>query len=501
MREKMDSTAKIWQWGSIGIAAVMFLGMVIYSGYQEFWYDEVYQLGLSGSEKGIGDLLYEYAQLKDYTPPLYALISYVWMRLVPFSFRYFLLLSELMTAAGVWLVALAGEKIGGKKMGILAELFAATSTVLVQAAGYEFRSYGLYFMASALVLCRLLKRLGSTERGRFAGVSDTLALVLLLYSHYYGSVLFGVLFCIELFFVIRKRQKAKILVPYFVSGLSFLPWLVLVFVNRTRSMTEFWIQPPDLQSVITLFRYLCSDNECVLALFCFGIAGCIVTAVYRAAKRKRSSGYSSDQPLDQPLEAWNIYVPGLVIGTVGAMFLYGAVINPSGGIFYDRYFIGLLPCCFLLMAHGVIVIWNRLLVERTERGRVFAGICAALFLFVLFGNGNTFFDDIKKKPALSYTSSVGALSRKEDISSPETVVVTSDNSHVRAGVELYFEKLFHVTPHVISQHDENFLNEIGSYKKIYAFHGKQAWTEETEEIFSQLQKKSQDKKKRIYEYE
>ncbi len=491
MREKMGGTAKIWKCGSIGIAAVMFLGMVMYSGVQEFWYDEVYQLGLSGSDKGMGDLLYEYAQLKDYTPPLYAVLAYVWVRLVPFSFRYFLLLSELMTAAGVWLVAVAGEKIGGKKMGLLAELSAATSSVLVVAAGYEFRSYALYFMASALVLCRLLKRLGGTDgEQRSAGVYDTLALVLLLYSHYYGSVLFGVLFGMELFFVIRRRQKAKILVPYFISGFSFLPWLVLVFVNRTRSMTEFWIQPPDLQSVINLLRYLCSENECVLALFCLGFAGCIVTVLYRTAGREFSK-----------MDAWNVYVPGLVLGTVGAMFLYGAVINPSGGIFYDRYFIGLLPCCFLMTARGVLIIWDRLPVRQTEREAVFTGICLALFLFVLIGNGNTFFQEIKKEPALSYTSSVGALSRKEDISSPGTVVVTSDNSHVRAGVELYFEKLFHVTPRVISQHDENFSEEIGGYKKIYAFHGKQPWTDETKEIFSHWQKKSQDKKKRIYEYE
>lgn len=104
-------------WLYAAMSAVMFAGMVIYSGFQEFWYDEVYQIGLVGSGTSLKDMIKNYAQLKDYTPPLYALISYFWIRFVPFSFRCLLLISEIMTSVGGFLTAMAAERAYGKKQG------------------------------------------------------------------------------------------------------------------------------------------------------------------------------------------------------------------------------------------------------------------------------------------------------------------------------------------------------------------------------------------------
>lgn len=128
-------------------------------------------------------------------------------------------------------------------------------------------------------------------------------------------------------------------------------------------------------------------------------------------------------------------------------------------------------------------------------------LCLALCVITFVQNGNTFMSDIKKKRAVSYTASVKELSRKPDISGPDTVVVTSDNSCVRAGVELYFEELFHMTGvNVLSQHDDGFEREITKYKKIYLFRGKQPVTEETGEFLSGCEKIEKDKKKRITVY-
>ncbi len=95
------------------IAALVFVGMLAYSGVQEFWYDEVYQLGLVGPDKGIGEVLRSYMQLKDYTPPLYAIIVWIWRAVIPFSFPWLLLISEGFTAAGIFFTALAGKELGG----------------------------------------------------------------------------------------------------------------------------------------------------------------------------------------------------------------------------------------------------------------------------------------------------------------------------------------------------------------------------------------------------
>lgn len=480
----MKKKRGIWQY--LAIAIIMFFGMIIYSGVQEFWYDEVYQIGLVRPGVTFGEMMRQYTELKDYTPPLYALAAYVWMRIVPFSFRFLLLLPEVMTAAGVFVTALAAEQSGGRKNGIVAAVLAAASPVLIVSAGYEFRAYALYFLAVALVLYFLARRVG----GGSTGVCYTLSLVLLLYSHYYGSVIFGVLFVLELVFLFVKKQKAKAVFYYLISGTAFLPWLILIFLNRKRSVTEFWIKPPDLESVFKLVEFLCSKSEVQIGFFCLGLTGCIVGAAVRI--RNREFLFRRD--------AMKVYVPGVLLGVAAAMFLYGAVINPSGGIFYNRYFVGLLPCCFWIMAYGIVWLWEHLSFPRRKEKALFLALCLVLCMFTFVQNGNTFMNDIKKKRAVSYVASAKELSRKTDIRNPDTVILTSDNSCVRAGVQLYLEELFHTDAAVLSQHDENFSQEIVKYKKIYLFHGKQPVTEETKELLSGYGKMGEDKKKRITAY-
>lgn len=484
MKEKRNGWLAIY----LVIAAVMFVGMVIFSGRQEFWYDEVYQIGLVKPGLGFKDVLTEYMQLKDYTPPLYALMAYVWIRLVPFSFRYLLLISEAMTAAGVFLCGLAGEHAGGKKMGLLAELFAAFSAVLVLSAGYEFRSYALYFMASALVLFLRVKRFRTGQDGR--DIRYFLALGMLLYSHYYGSILAAVMFGIELLLVLAKQQKPKILIPYLGAGCGFLPWLLLVFFNRTRSISEFWIKPPDLRSLYELAVFLCSDSRIVTCILCLSLAAGVARIVYRVAKG--SFAYEKDGRI--------LFLVGVIFGVTGIMYLYGAVINPSGGIFYNRYFIGLLPSVFLLMAEFVTGVTDKLRLCGKSGKRIQVIVICVLAVILFAQNGNTFWEDISKAQKISYVSSSRELCGKDDIREPETVIVTTDNPYVRAGVEMYCQKLFQTDVKVISQYDEGFADQIGQYEKVYLFFGKQSLTEESRQIFDSFEQIGRDKKNRIREY-
>lgn len=471
------------------MALFMFVFMVRYSGIQEFWYDEVYQLGMVRDSLDVKQMLFEYAQLKDYTPPLYALICYFWVRVVPFSFRWLLLISEGFAALGVFVTSLIGERVGGRKLGLLSGIFAVTSSVLVLSAGYEFRSYSLYFMASAFVFLLLAKRIQNPGRG--TSIQYGLALVLLLYSHYYGAVLFAVLFLLEIMFAVCRRVKWSSLVVYIVSGAAFLPWMLLVFVYRTRSMTEFWIQPPDLMSVIELFQYLCSENSFVLGLLGLGTA---LTAVSLASRcRRRVFAYETDG-------MW-VYLLGTVVGVTAAMYVYGAYVNPGGGLFYKRYFLGLLPCCFVILGAGTAWLVDLPAAGRRNRKRIFTVISLALVLVLSAQNGEHFFGKIEKKPALSYTEAVRAMSRCEDITSPDVAVVTTDNPWVRAGIEMYFDRLFQTKPVVLSQHDETFAGQIGEYRKLYVFKGKQPMTEQTEQALGSYKQIRKIAGKRVTVYE
>ena len=468
------------------IAALVFVGMLAYSGVQEFWYDEVYQLGLVGPDKGIGEVLRSYMQLKDYTPPLYAIIVWIWRAVIPFSFPWLLLISEGFTAAGIFFTALAGKELGGKKLGLLAEILSASSAVLVLHAGYEFRSYSLYFLSAALLAYAMAKRIRSS--GKKGNVFLVISLLLLLYSHYYGCVIAGVLFLLEMVFVIAKKQSLKSLYPYLVAGGGFAPWLLLVFINHTRSITEFWIQPPDLNALFDFLRFMCSESEFQLWTLCLGIAGCFVCFLTRC----RFGRFTFEE------DAEKLFLPGLVISVPAIMYLYSTVINPSGGIFYNRYFIGLLPFCYLMMAQGVL--WGWQLAVGRERNREFTALCVGIALVLAVQNGTLLLEELHQEQKISYRGSVGALAEKSDIMEEGVVVVTTDNSYVRAGIEMYFEGFYGTRPQVISQHDNNFQEIVKQYKKAYLFIGKQSLVEETRKLFTEYHMVSRDKKHRIREY-
>lgn len=468
------------------IAALAFGGMLAYSGVQEFWYDEVYQLGLVGPDKGIGEVLRSYMQLKDYTPPLYAIIVWIWRAVIPFSFSWLLLVSEGFTAAGIFFTALAGRELGGKKLGLLAEILSASSVVLVLHAGYEFRSYSLYFLSAALLACAMAKRIRSS--GKKGNIFLVISLLLLLYSHYYGCVIAGVLFLLEMIFVIAKKQSFKRIYPYIAAGAGFAPWLLLVFINHTRSITEFWIQPPDLKALLDFIHFLCSENEFQLWTLCLGIAGCLVCFLTKC--RFGRFTYEND--------AETLYLPELVIAVPAVMYFYSTVINPSGGIFYNRYFIGLLPFCYLMMAQGVL--WGWKLVAGRERNQEFIALCMGIALVLAVQNGTLLLEELHQEQKISYRGSVGALAEKSDIMEEGVVVVTTDNSYVRAGIEMYFQGFYGVMPKVISQHDNNFQEIVKHYKKAYLFIGKQPLVDETRKLFMGYYMVSRDKKNRIREY-
>ncbi|MCI8364409.1 MAG: hypothetical protein HFG34_05610 [Eubacterium sp.] len=468
------------------IAALAFGGMLAYSGVQEFWYDEVYQLGLVGPDKGIGEVFRSYMQLKDYTPPLYAVIVWIWRAVVPFSFPWLLLVSEGFTAAGIFFTALAGRELGGKKLGLLAEILSASSAVLILYAGYEFRSYSLYFLSAALLACALAKRIRSS--GKKGYILLTISLLLLLYSHYYGCVIAGVLFLFEMVLVIARKQSFKKIYPYFAAGAGFAPWLLLVFINHTRSITEFWIQPPDLRSLFDLLRFLCSENKFQLWTLCLGIAGCLVCFLAKC----RFGRFSFEN------DAEKLYLPGLVVAVPAVIYFYSTVVNPSGGIFYNRYFIGLLPFCYLLMAQAVL--WGWQLAAGRERNREFTALCVGIALVLAVQNGTLLLEELYKEQEISYRGSISILAKKDDITDEGVAVVMTDNSYVRAGIEMYFEGFYRVVPEVISQHDNNFQEIVKNYKKVYLFIGKQPVEDETRTLLSEYKMISRNKKNRIREY-
>lgn len=445
------------KWVYAGLAFLMLMVMVYYSNLQSFWYDELYQLGIVGSKSTLADVYHAYAGLWDYTPPLYAMIAFVWVKLVPFTSRWLLLPSAVFVALGVYLFSVLAEKIGGRRMGVTAGVLAASSSTLILGAGHEFRAYALYFLCAVFAfyrfyLCYRQKDKRSVASSLYYGLS----LTLLAYSHYYGALIIAALFLAEAFLFVKKKVKFSAVFPYVMAGILFLPWMVIVFLNHQNSMSKFWTERPSWQTVMQTIRYLGGYENGIYFLFLFS-AVFVVLKLFAAGKKQKNETLS--------FFGMMLFVMSFVLGI---MFLYARVINPAGGAFYDRYFIGIIPCMLLLVSYGVMEIYKRAGVKTLFSYSVVT-VTFALFLFSMQYARVLRNAEQKREP---YAQSVKVLKAKGDIEKPTTAILTTDCEYVKKGYEYLFEDIGkQVETDIFSQEDADFEAKLNRYDKLYILSG------------------------------
>lgn len=450
------------------LCLILFVVMFQYCAAQSFWHDELYQLGLVRKGISFQDIIKSYAQLWDYTPPLYALISAVWLRLVPFSDKWLLLPSEIFVVLGVYILAVTAEKAAGKRVGVLTAILGATSSTLILNAGHEFRSYALFFMASSLVLaaylnCHERERAGEKtgETGNTGNIGETgkkyvllgLTMIILAYSHYYGLLILFVLGVADLWLFIKKKRTVKFFIPYGMCAVCFIPWLAAVLSHHRTSMTTFWTEQPDFMTVIKTIRYLLSDNELLWIVLIVGSV-ILCQAIFHFIRTRE---WSQEQSLVCQL----LFVVGAVF--IG-MYLYAAYINPRGGAFQDRYFIGLIP--YLLLA--VAIMCERLYLSFMKgKGVSFLVFTAVIFIYLASGSYLQTSEQANKKRE-PYEQSIQVLKKKGDIDKETTAVVVSDCTYVTSGYQYMFERRGKkVKVEIISQEDERFSEKLSRYDKLY----------------------------------
>ncbi len=441
-------------------AVIAFLFMLFYGGVQSFWYDEVYQIGLCDTSVSLKGLLKSYAMLEDYTPPLYAVLMHFWYMLVPYGNEWLLIPSELFAAVGIYMMGLLGESAGSKKTGIFASLVGACSEVIFINAAFEFRSYALVFCAMTFTLWFYGKknREGTIKNIIIYG----LALMVLVYSHYYGAVVCGALVFFDLFLLWKKKIGFKHSISYFMAGISFFPWLLLVAVYHERSIAEFWIQPAKWTDIKAVYDFLLSDNRIFAVMFLAGILLVIMMMI----KGEWQTFY------EKRLSVLNVWILFFVTFT---MFLYGAFLNKQGSIFLARYFLTVLPCTLVLVAEGFSAFaeaWNG------KKGYYGIVISAAVILYAGF---DTYvkIEAAVQTSSYPYEETAEKLLEQADIYDQNVLILSKDNRKVTQGWKYYLTKKESLPEVRIVAQELASYEECLNYDKIYLVGFKQPITEAT----------------------
>lgn len=329
----------------VGIVLVVIAGVALrFLTTSHLWLDEALTVNISHLPVGeIPDAL-----RRDGLPPLYYWMLHGWMSVFGDSDAAVRALAGVCSVVTLPLAYLAGRRLGGRDVGILALVVFALNPFAIRYAT-EARMYALVML---LVLAGFLLVDRALEQPRIAtliGIGGVTAL--LLYAHYWSMWLLGAV--ATLLVVVAWRDRAgdrgraarRILVAMALGGLAFVPWLP-TFLEQAQHTATPWAPPPRPTQILAyvfvdfgggpLPEGLILGTPILVGLFVLGLFG-----VSRGRTR-----LELDLRTVPPAQG----IAGVTVLALG----YGAIASVIGGAaFATRYASIILPLFLLVVAVGL----------------------------------------------------------------------------------------------------------------------------------------------------
>jgi len=227
----------------VAAATTVALGLrLVRIGSESLWRDETFQWWST---------TFTWAEILrnasgDVHPPLYALLTKVFVGVFGDAEWALRLPAALLTAAAVPLIAALGRRAGGPRAGVLSAWIAALAPALVR-YGQEARSYGLLVFASAFALVTLSRTidLGGPAPARPRDVAIlALAAAILAFSHPYGPLaVAGIGLFLTVTTVRDRRFPTGAVIGLAAAGLVFASYTPVLRSQIAAVREGFWITP------------------------------------------------------------------------------------------------------------------------------------------------------------------------------------------------------------------------------------------------------------------
>lgn len=266
---------------------------------------------------------------KDTAPPLYYILLFIWTRMFGASEPTIRSLSLLLYLGTAYLVFLIAKKVWNKKTGFLA-LWLILSNPFLFPFAFEGRMYAIMVFTVTLSFYFFIK-------SNFWGY--ILAAAAALYSHHYAILAVFPQFCWRLFNAKNlNKEWFKLIKPYLLIGLLYLPWIYPLYNQLSLVSTGFWLTKPKLADLpLLLAKYLIGSQlifsgQKLLLLFPFLI---LFLKKWRLKLKK------------------NLL---LLTWVLTPIFLAFCLSQGKASLFFDRYLIFIIPGLVLLLSSD----WRRL---------------------------------------------------------------------------------------------------------------------------------------------
>ncbi len=288
---------------------------------------------------------------RDGAPPLFYLMLHYWMGWFGTSDVAVRSLSGVIGVVTVPLAWLAGNRLGGRKVGWAAMLLVATSPFATR-YDTEARMYSLVVLLTVLGFLALDRALGRPRPGNLVAVGAVAGL--LLYTHYWSLYLIGTTVLWLAWEAWRGRSEWRkgaraALVATVVGCLTFLPWLP-TFLFQSKHTGTPWATPANFAAMVNAVSSFAGGSTSqgrALALIFFALAGLGLFGV--ATNRRHINIDIRTRPLGRPLAL-------VVIGTLAAAITGGFLTNSA---FDSRYASVVFIPLILMVSIGLITFQDR----------------------------------------------------------------------------------------------------------------------------------------------
>ena len=370
------------------LSCVTFAFLFYFAKEKTFWMDDIAQMDFSW-QNSLGQML-QRLQDQDNTPPLTHVLTYLWIHMVPFGTRNLKLFNIIFTILGFVECYRLATILRDRIAGVMTYVIGATSVNFIMITAYTFRPYGVLFYLVALCYRLFCKCQMEPEKGKIR-VVYTLLIIALLYTHYFGALVLLCMGIADLAFSVREKKRLKsLLLSYFVAGVSFLPWIVLMLKRSITRLEQFWPPVPTMESIFYTIKIMFSFRTVAVIVLWIGLLLPCCQIIFRladkqerelankkkrkvVAKKKQEDEKASDERMEM-LRLKLVMVSQIIwIAVLFVVFVFSVSSKRFGSLYVDRYFVSVAPFLFLGFGYCVSfmiqVIYGVLLAPKGHRKR------------------------------------------------------------------------------------------------------------------------------------
>jgi mannosyltransferase len=299
-------------------------------GFQSLWLDELYTVVPTNPDVSISALI-EYCKTDQ--PPLYFLLVNGFFHLFGYSEITARIASAVIGVAAIPAMFFLGREIRGNHAGFFAAAITTFSYFHIYYS-QEARFYALAFLLSALSYLFFIRAFKYSKPADFAFY--ILCTSGLLYTHYFGMIVFGAQF-ITFLILLKYNRKTTFIVGSIISGIlvgiSFIPWLPTILYDL--NLGPLWLGKPKALFLAEYFYGYTGKDAITTILYLV-----LIFVFFRSLAKEKDTQF---KPIAVVLILW-IVICYLV------PFVRSHISTP---MLHVRYTIVILPAWFAVMAVGL----------------------------------------------------------------------------------------------------------------------------------------------------